>query len=380
MDILVKLRLIFWTLVIGLWGLFLYQYISKDLALVPQMRLSKNPFSGRPAEERIMKKMIAPTPYAWPRPPGQSSGSAVSTGNRPVRQNYHMVPPVAGGLNIKGILSAGSETMPDHPALEKTATADGGGTREETVPQAPPGFAMMESRHFIIYEEGASVSKELVDNVENLHGNIMLDLVAFSPWTRDNRRVYVFFAQNQDTYQRLTDRPAWSGGVASLSERKIYLFKSEEAFGILAHELTHIYFDSFFPAERSSPLWLSEGMATYIQSERGHSTPIWLAQNLKLLEKGGGFKLNDLVRIDNMQGADEDNVRLWYAQSYSIVRFLTRMKAGEAFYTFCKRLRDGTPVHQALYQAYGMPYNKLSSLEYAWRYDLKTGKISGSTH
>ena len=247
--------------------------------------------------------------------------------------------------------------MPEHSALERTEAGAAAVAREEAPPQAPPGFAMAESRHFVIYEEGAEVDQALIDNVESLHGDIMLDLVAFSPWTRDSRKSHVFFASSQDTYQLLTGRPAWSGGVASLSERKIYLFKSEEAFGILAHELTHIYFDSFFPADRPSPLWLSEGMATYIQSERGHSTPVWLAQNLALLKKGGGFKLGDLVRIDNMQGADEDNVRLWYAQSYSLVRFLTRMKAGEAFYIFCKRLRDDTPVHQALYQAYGMPYN-----------------------
>jgi len=375
MDILVKLRVIFWGLIIGLWGLFLYQYISKDLSPVPQIHISQNPFSGRPAAERVMKKTAAVAPSAWPKAPLQPSGSAIPTGLS-VQPGSHMIAPMAKGLDIKAVSPGGTEMMPEHSAGEKAATAPG----ETPVPQAPPGFAMAESRHFVIYEEGSAVSKDLVDDVENLHGEIMLDLVAFSPWTRDSRKSYVFFTNNQDTYQRLTGRPAWSGGVASLSERKIYLFKSEEAFGILAHELTHIYFDSFFPAERTSPLWLSEGMATYIQSERAHSTPVWLTQNLTLIEKGGGFKLDDLVRIDNMQGADENNVRLWYAESYSVVRFLTRMKAGEAFYTFCKRLRDGTPIHQALYQAYGMPYNKLSSLEYAWRYDLKTGKISGTLH
>ncbi|HOI42091.1 MAG TPA: hypothetical protein PK523_04020, partial [Elusimicrobiales bacterium] len=163
----------------------------------------------------------------------------------------------------------------------------------------------------------------------------------------------------------------------SLSERKIYLYHSSEAFGILAHELTHIYFDSFFTAENPSPLWLSEGVATFIQSERGLSTPLWLTQNLRILSGGGGFKLEDLVRIDDMADADEESVRLWYAQSYSVTRFLMRAKTGDAFYMFCRNLRDGQPVAQAMYRAYGMPYNKMSSLEYAWRYDLKTGKISG---
>ena len=49
------------------------------------------------------------------------------------------------------------------------------------------------------------------------------------------------------------------------------------------------------------------------------------------------------------------------------------LRRGPGTKLLCKR----SPAHQALYQAYGMPYNKLTSLEYAWRYDLKTGKIAG---
>jgi hypothetical protein len=340
MDIFGKLRVIFWGCVIGIWGLFMYQYMYEDLNLVPVMPVIKNPFSGVPPAERVVRKTAAPAPY--PPPPRASLRVKSASG---------MLLPLSGGLDT--IAAGGAD-----------------------VQQAPQGFAMRETPHFVIYEEGAEVSKELSDTVERLHGDIMLDLVAFSPWTRD-RKVLIYFAGSQSTYQRLTDRPAWSGGASSLSERKIYLFKSEEALGILTHELTHIYFDSFFSPE-NSPLWLSEGIATYIQSERGNSAPGWLKHNLDLLEKGGGSRLNDHILIETLTDADGDDVRIWYAQSYSIVRFLMKMKAGEAFYLFCKHLREGMPAHRALYQAYGMPYNKMSALEYSWRYDMKTGKISGA--
>ncbi|OGS52413.1 MAG: hypothetical protein A3J79_10185 [Elusimicrobia bacterium RIFOXYB2_FULL_62_6] len=367
MDVLGRLRVLFWGLVISLWGLFMYQYISDDINM-PRMKFSKNPLGTLPQDFKTVRKQYPPPPV---RPP-VFTGTQDVTGRTYTSGN--MLQPLSKGLDIKEI-PAGTGIMPEHSPDEKTAAGLIAERKEESYPPAPPGFAMQETRHFVVYEEGETVSQELANTVESLHGNIMLDLVAFSPWTRE-KRVFIFFTGNQDTYQRLTGRPAWSAGAASLSERKIYLFKSDEAMGILAHELTHIYFDSFFSGPVQSPLWLSEGIATYIQSERGLSTPTWLAQKLAAVEKGGGFKLSDLVRIDNMQGADEDNVRLWYAQSYSVVRFLMKLKAGDAFYQFCKRLKAGTPTHQALYQAYGMPYNKLSSLEYAWRYDLKTGKIS----
>jgi len=357
MDILAKLRILFWGLVIGLWGLFMYQYMSEDMATLKQFKIGKNPFTAKAEPKPTLNKYPIPAPFL---PPGAVTGKPTSS-----------LDLVKTG-DIKDVVS--TPLIPEHLAGEKTAAPETGS--DENYPKPPPGFAMKVTRSFVIYEEAPEVSEELAQTLESLHGNIMLDLVAFSPWTRE-KKVYIYYSQTGESYRRLTGRPNWSGGAASLNERKIYVYKSDEAFGILAHELTHIYFDSFFPPSNPSPLWLSEGIATYIQSERGFSTPNWLEQNLKLLEGGSGFKLNDLVRIENMQGADEDNVRLWYAQSYSVVRFLMKLKAGNAFYTFCKKLREGSPAHQALYQAYGMPYNKLTSLEYAWRYDLKTGKIAG---
>ena len=365
MDILAKLRILFWGLVIGIWGIFMYQYISEDMSGLKQFRVTNNPFTGKPNYDKVAKHQNVPSPYKpQPRPAPLPQPTPAQPGSMSL---------VRPGADVKDI--AASPLIPDHTADDRVTPA-AQPVPEGEYPAAPEGFAQKVTRHFVVYEEGAEVSEELADTVENLHGNIMLDLVAFSPWSRE-KKVFIFFSHSQATYQRLTGRPAWSGGAASLSERKIYLYKSDEAFGILAHELTHIYFDSFFPASNPSPLWLSEGIATYVQSERGFSTPTWLSQNLALLQTGSGFKLNDLVRIENLQGADEDNVRLWYAQSYSIVRFLMKLKAGDAFYVFCRNMRDGKPAAQSLYQAYGMPYNKLSSLEYAWRYDLKTGKISG---
>ncbi|HBA60428.1 MAG TPA: hypothetical protein DCZ92_06355 [Elusimicrobia bacterium] len=363
MDILSKLRIVFWGLIIGIWGLFMYQYMSEDMSLVKKFRVGNNPFTGKPESSHVERRTAPPPAFV---PPGPAQPQAA------LPQQGSLVMPLASP-DIKDVAS--SEVMPMHTAEDKAAINVSGADDETAYPATPEGFARLVTRHFVIYEEGKEVSKEISETVETLHGSIMLDLVAFSPWTRE-KKVFIFFSQSQETYRRITGRPGWSGGAASLSERKIYLYKSDEAFGILAHELTHIYFDSFFTPSNPSPLWLSEGLATYVQSERGNATPDWLAQNLKLLDGGSGFKLPDLVRIENLSGADEDNIRLWYAQSYSVTRFLMKMKSGDAFYLFCKGLRDGVPASQALYRAYGMPYNKFSSLEYAWRYDLKTGKIS----
>jgi len=359
MDILHKLRILFWLLVLGLWGLYLYQYMQEDLNSLPKIRLSTNFIPSNLKSQKILpvkieKKEIDKTVLTENKE--QNNNIETSTNSR-IFLNTHII-----------------EDIPETKNIEELKTTNTPLTKNETYPQPPKGFAMVITKNFVVYEEAEKVSEELTKKLENLHGNIMLDLIAFSPWQRDNK-VFIYYSHNPQTYQKLTGRPSWSGGAAKSDERKIYLYESEEAFGILAHELSHIYFDSFFGNPTNCPLWLSEGMAVFIQIERGGAYPRWLKDNIEILKNGGGFKLEDLVRIENLDNGDDKSIRLWYAQSYSLVLFLMRMKQGDSFYTFCKNLKEGQYISRALYNAYGKPYNKLSNLEVVWRYDLKTGKL-----
>jgi Peptidase MA superfamily len=374
MDIFSKLRIWFWVLVTGLWGTFMYQYIVSDFKTDETMILETNPFAYDDLSSPDLKTK---TPTALPHIPLPRQNILPSsmdkyTSTKTFNSSLFVVPLKTD--DIKGLSS--QDFTKRHTAEERMQALNTALDKaNDAYPAIPDGFSMSETRHFVIYEEGKTVSKKIINALEHLHGNIMLDLIAFSPWTRD-KKVFLFFCSSQDTYQKITGRPAWSGGTASLKERKIFVYKNPGTFGIIAHELTHIYFDSFF-SKKPNPLWLSEGMAVYIQVERGASVPIWLSKNLKMISRGAGFKLKDLMRIEKLEEADEESIRLWYAQSYSIVRFLMKMKAGDSFYRFCNMIKNENPVHTSLYRAYGMPYNKISALEYAWRYDVKTGKISG---
>jgi hypothetical protein len=211
--------------------------------------------------------------------------------------------------------------------------------------------------------------------LETLHSNLMLDLAPFSPWARDERTT-VFLFKDQLSYRRRTGRPEWSGGASSVPKRKLYVYESEELPGILAHELTHIYYDGFFLEGVTSPLWLSEGMATLVQVERGLAAPNWLRENLQNLERGAGFPLEAFVETRSTAGWPDEKVRLWYAQAYSLVRFLIRTQYRSSFYKFSAHLRDGRPPAEALYRAYGAPYTRLKALEHAWRYELTRASMA----
>lgn len=364
MDILYKLRVLFWLLVAGLWGLFLYQYISEDLNSIPKIKLSQNPFSGSVTTKRIERKYVSPTT-------NKDNPHTTNT------QNFQTALASASYSSSRILIDSSQiKEIPDMHSknLNQTQQQDYPKLKHESAASLIEGFAYNQTEHFHVYQEGDKVDEAILKDLENLHGNIILDLIAFSPWQRE-KKVHIYFAKDPSTYQKITGRPAWSGGATNMAERKIYLYESEEAFGILAHELAHIYFDSFFENSQS-PLWLSEGMAVYIQVERASSYPRWLKENLDILKNGGGYKVSDIVKIETLEGADDKSVKLWYAQSYSLVLFLMRAKRGDAFYQFCKLIKQRNNTSLALYKAYGSPYNKLSSLEVVWRYDLKTGKLT----
>ncbi|MGC8881093.1 MAG: DNA polymerase III subunit delta, partial [Minisyncoccia bacterium] len=52
-------------------------------------------------------------------------------------------------------------------------------------------------------------------------------------------------------------------------------------------------------------------------------------------------QFRNLIKIKSLEDADERSVKLWYAQSYSLVNFLLKVQRGDSFYQFCKRIRDG---------------------------------------
>ena len=241
--------------------------------------------------------------------------------------------------------------------------------------QIPPGFVKNMTRHFVIYSEGAPASEQFTSLAENLHGNLMLDLSAFSPWASEEK-VTVFLFRDQRTYRQVTGRPEWSGGASSVPKRRLYIYESDELPSIFAHEMCHIYYDGFYLDGTPDPLWLSEGMATLIQVERGLAAPQWLRDNLQIIERGGGYSLEELMSVTTLAGASDDKVRLWYTESYSVVRFLIRSQYKSSFYKFSEYLREGKDVPQALYRGYGMPYNRIKALEYAWRYDMSSNSLS----
>ena len=357
MDILTKIRFLLWASVLLLWGVLLHEFLyegdwkeGRDEA-VPLTLSFPEKKEGGPAWNPLRVESHSDLTMVASR---EAVAVPVPAAVRPG--------PTPGAPAAKP-----PPYFPGPPPAERP---------KKRKPPAPlPGFHSQETPHFLVYSEERAASQKFLLLLEQLHSNLMLDLAIFSPWAEEER-VAVYLFRAQESYQRVTGRPSWSGGASSVSHRVVYAYEGEDLTGILAHELCHIYFEAFFDGKRVCPLWLSEGMATLMQVERGLSTPNWLRPNLEMLSRGGGYDLKDLVRIENTTDASERSVRLWYAQSYSLVRFLLRVRWRTQFRKFCLFVREGKTIEEALPSAFGLPITSLKSLEYVWRYDLRTGSLS----
>jgi hypothetical protein len=394
-DVLLKLRVLIWVLVLSLWGVMVYQYLGGDEAPRTAMHRVVNPYRGpdtgaptpippdrTPLPETVgMNVPAAGAPLAAPG--GPAVAAAVPRGLLPQGPEGNILPPPGAvgpapdddqGQDRGGAAAAAPPSAPAGaraPARRSRVRPPPEGEWREIrgavpAPPVPPGFVQTVTPHFNIYAEGSPASKRFVEMIETIHGNLMLDLAPFSPWA-DEQRVAIFLFRNQETYRRVTGRPPWSGGAASVAHRRVYVYESDELPGILSHELTHVYYDGFYLSGHSDPLWLSEGMATVSQVSRGLAAPTWLTRNLGVLEKGGGYPFSQLMAVTTTAGMTDAQVRLWYAESYSLVRYLLSTQYRSSFYRFSVYIRDGRPVEEALYRAYGAPYTRIRALEIAWR-------------
>ena len=384
MDVLLRLRVLIWVLVISLWGMMVYQYLGEE-ETEARMRPVVNPYQppAPPPEDFVDVPPESPSPAPAPGEPPRESPPPIAPPTDVAVAPTPAPPPSAPlpkppSEYIGAVSPAPAPGQPKRrpvaapgapPRRPKRRVVPEDRVEQRTETPVPPGFAQSVTPHFIVYAEQYPASDRFLELIESLHGNLMLDLAPFSPWA-SRERVTILLFKSQDTYRRVTGRPAWSGGASSVPKRKVYVYESEELPGILAHELTHIYFDGFFLGGTTDPLWLSEGMATLVQVERGLSAPNWLRENLLRLERGEGFPLEEMVEATGTAGWPDERVRLWYAQAYSVVRFMIRTQYRSSFYKFSSHLREGRPAAESLYRAYGAPYTRLKALELAWRYEM----------
>jgi len=247
----------------------------------------------------------------------------------------------------------------------------------------------LNGEHFIIYfQQDEKFAKEVLHKAENYYQSIASDLgyPRYSEFWLWEKRVKIYIYPNKETYLKATAQPDWSDGMADYQNKRIISYAWNRGFveSLLPHEMAHLIFRDFIGFKGKIPLWLDEGVAQWSeQVKRAH---------LKRMAQEA-FRNNTLLSITDMMNLDIRKIKdekervyirssrtkdsqmgvlflsasnlidIYYLESVAIVGFLIEKYGTSRFTEFCRQLRDGRSVEDALRLVYTGYINNLEDLE-----------------
>jgi hypothetical protein len=254
------------------------------------------------------------------------------------------------------------------------------------------------SEHFIVYfTQDEKFAQEVLDAAEKDYRRIAYDLgyVRYSEfWTWDKRvKIYIF--ADRDSFLKATGQPSWSEGMADYTNKHIvsYIWGKGFVESLLPHEMAHLVFRDFVGFTGQIPLWLDEGVAQweeeakrkeikniiqrYFQQDNLLLVSDIMKLNIESLKGKQGVLIRATRTKDGKDGvlflSANNLVEIYYLQSVSLVGYLIEKFGSNAFSGFCRELRDGKSVEEALKIAYPLYIHNIREFEDGWRAYLNAG-------
>ena len=250
----------------------------------------------------------------------------------------------------------------------------------------------LSSEHFIVYfTQDKDFSKEVADKAEIYYRQIATELgyPRYSEfWTWD-KRVKIYIYPDHASFLAATGQPKWSEGMADYKKKEIVSYAWSEGFreSLLPHEMAHLIFRDFVGFKGEIPLWLDEGVAQWAEEFKKRQVR---AMARDAFENDSLLSLNDMMNLDIRKMQDSERVHIrpirtikgdpgilflstenlintYYLEAVSLVSFLIERYGSTSFATFCRQLRDGKTVEEALRFAYPSQLTSIEQFEDRWR-------------
>jgi hypothetical protein len=246
--------------------------------------------------------------------------------------------------------------------------------------------------HFIVYfTQDKKFAEEVADKAEYYYRNIATDIgyPRYSEfWTWD-KRVKIYIYPDRASFQKATSQPDWSEGMADYTNKQIVSYAWSKGFNesLLPHEMAHLIFRDFVGFRGEIPLWLDEGVAQWAEEPKRRQIK---AIAKKYYEDNALLAIDDIMNLDirNLKIKDQVYIRqtrtkdgkggvlflsldslisTYYIEAVSLVGFLIEHYGSNGFAHFCRELKDGKSVEEALRFAYPEYIHSLRELEDRWR-------------
>ncbi|MBN3040615.1 MAG: hypothetical protein JW867_05765 [Candidatus Omnitrophica bacterium] len=242
----------------------------------------------------------------------------------------------------------------------------------EVFPQTKD-FSEELSEHFIIkYQQG--VDKSDVGRIKNLAEKYYrtitqeFHLIRDELWVWDNR-ARIFIAKDKKNYLDNFNCFAWSDACVDYMNKVIYTFPNQDHFSsILVHELTHIIFREYV-GRNILPLWLDEGMETYIEDKYGgghYSKRIRSFEDTLKNNQHIQFSRLLSLKVQELDNESKDTVNLYYLEVFSVVNFLITKYGRHNFSRFLSYLQKGYDFKEAMGRVY-LDFRDFENFELKWK-------------
>lgn len=225
----------------------------------------------------------------------------------------------------------------------------------------------LRSEHFIISyaPEAEDNVYKIKDDAEYFYRKITQEfrLIREKLWSWD-ARTKILIAKDKEEYLKNFSCPSWSSACVDYRNRIIYTYPTQKDFSsILLHELTHIIFREYI-GYNQMPLWLDEGMATYMEYRDTTQCNILVASMKKVIEENKYIKFKDINSTYSIAAGSDTS--LFYAQAFSMVYFLKERFGRNDFSEFLSYLHSGNSFDEALRKAFRVIENT-ESFESNWK-------------
>ncbi len=184
-------------------------------------------------------------------------------------------------------------------------------------------------------------------------------------------RIDVFIVRSRAEFDRLTgtENKPWTMGRAMPGRLRVVVkpMGPQRLPKLLTHELAHIMLHVRMGDEANVlPRWLHEGIAQYAagdfdRAERQVIADAALAEELLTIEE-----------LDAAFHGEREQVSLAYAQSYTLVEYLSEIRPGEGISPLLEQLAKGRDLQLALGLAFHRP---VPQMEREWLEGLRTGYV-----
>ncbi len=154
-------------------------------------------------------------------------------------------------------------------------------------------------------------------------------------------------------------------GMSMGADALVLLGADGGIFETVAHELSHAVVNQNADSPFADlPRWLDEGLAMYSEGEIPSDNARALS---RAISRGGLISLRSMTSYPG----DASLVDLFYGQAYSIAAYMIEEYGATPMHELLALLADGTPVNDALEEAYGFG---LEDLEIGWLASLGVEK------